>query len=273
MEKSFASSASTQAVGGQRDNTFGVQSLADTLEAAFGPESTTADKRIESDCNNQYQNKSKSRTVSHSSTTSSVQLLDSHKSSPARKPKKKVSSRAGSPPSVPLNLDAPSPIPTSGIPSTPSAISLQSLKLSDDDSAMEESGSQAITSSGEEEGAEPTAQQSSMGSFPQPQLVMPSIQMPSRRPFTTKGKAMGKLRVMVAGETGAYPSLHYKHRCCGMSLTMYDRPRKDVSRPFNRPTLRGYRTRRPSIPLQLVCSTDAAQIEVSKTKFWPRRNR
>jgi hypothetical protein len=41
-----------------------------------------------------------------------------------------------------------------------------------------------------------------MESFPQ--LVMPSIQMPSRRPFTTKGKAMGKLKIMVAGESGTY---------------------------------------------------------------------
>jgi hypothetical protein len=210
MEKSSAPSASTQAVGGQRDNTFGVQSLADTLEAAFGPESTTADKRIGSDRNSQCQKKSTSRSVSHSSATSSVQLLDNHKLSPARKPKRRVSGHASSPPSMPLNVDAPSPIPTPGMPSTPSAISLQSLKLSDDDSVMEESASQAITSSSEEEGAEPTAQQSSMGGFPQPQLVMPSIQMPSRRPFTTKGKAMGKLRIMVAGETGAHPSPRYK---------------------------------------------------------------
>lgn len=35
-----------------------------------------------------------------------------------------------------------------------------------------------------------------------PQLVMPSIQMPSRRPFTTKGKAMGKLKVLLAGQAG-----------------------------------------------------------------------
>jgi hypothetical protein len=37
-----------------------------------------------------------------------------------------------------------------------------------------------------------------------PQLVMPSIQMPSRRPFTTKGKAMGKLKVLLAGQTGMF---------------------------------------------------------------------
>ncbi|KAK4222210.1 Septin-1 [Podospora fimiseda] len=35
-----------------------------------------------------------------------------------------------------------------------------------------------------------------------PQLVMPSIKMPSRRPFTSEGKAMGRLKVLVAGDGG-----------------------------------------------------------------------
>ena len=35
-----------------------------------------------------------------------------------------------------------------------------------------------------------------------PQLVMPSIKMPSRRPFTTEGKSMGRLKVLVAGDSG-----------------------------------------------------------------------
>uniref|UniRef100_L7IUR4 Septin-type G domain-containing protein n=1 Tax=Pyricularia oryzae (strain P131) TaxID=1143193 RepID=L7IUR4_PYRO1 len=33
-----------------------------------------------------------------------------------------------------------------------------------------------------------------------PQLVMPSIKMPSRRPFTDEGKAIGRLKVLIAGE-------------------------------------------------------------------------
>lgn len=36
-----------------------------------------------------------------------------------------------------------------------------------------------------------------------PQLVMPSIKMPSRRPFTETGKSMGRLKVMIAGGSGA----------------------------------------------------------------------
>lgn len=35
-----------------------------------------------------------------------------------------------------------------------------------------------------------------------PQLIMPSIKMPSRRPFTDEGKAIGRLKVMIAGDTG-----------------------------------------------------------------------
>ncbi|KAI0598611.1 Septin-domain-containing protein [Biscogniauxia sp. FL1348] len=35
-----------------------------------------------------------------------------------------------------------------------------------------------------------------------PQLVMPSIKMPSRRPFTDSGKNMGRLKVLLAGDSG-----------------------------------------------------------------------
>ncbi|KAK3340127.1 Septin-domain-containing protein [Neurospora tetraspora] len=35
-----------------------------------------------------------------------------------------------------------------------------------------------------------------------PQLIMPSINMPSRRPFTDQGKSMGRLKVLIAGDSG-----------------------------------------------------------------------
>jgi hypothetical protein len=66
------------------------------------------------------------------------------------------------------------------------------------ESGMDDVASQAIASSGDED--EDDLEMEESGSFPQ--LVMPSIQMPSRRPFTTKGKAMGRLKVLVAGEAG-----------------------------------------------------------------------
>jgi hypothetical protein len=202
MEQSLASSSNTQSSRKRQDSTFGVQSLADTLEAAFGPETAIPQQRTGSFLSTKHAEKNASRSDSHSSSGSSVKLPDNFKTVPMRKTRRKLSSHASSTPLTPLNVDAPSPKSIPGIPSTPSAISLQSLKLSDEDSVMDDSGSQAITSSGEEEGVEAPTQQGPMESFPQ--LVMPSIQMPSRRPFTTKGKAMGKLKIMVAGESGTY---------------------------------------------------------------------
>lgn len=199
MEQSLAASQSTLSVGKQRDSTYGVQSLADTLEAAFGTESSTAGRKVET-CNSVgSHDRHTARSGSHSSSVDSAKSPESPLASPIRKLKRKLSGRTTSTPLTPLNVDAPSPIPTPAIPSTPTSVSLHSLKLSDEDSALDEIGSQVITSSGEDEGDVET-QQGASNSFPQ--LVMPSIQMPTRRPFTTKGKNMGKLKVLVAGQTG-----------------------------------------------------------------------
>ncbi|KAF2819876.1 hypothetical protein CC86DRAFT_449540 [Ophiobolus disseminans] len=200
MEHSLASSSNTQTSAKQRDNTFGVQSLADTLEAAFGSDGATPAKQTTNHSITKQDDKHVSRSGSHSSSASSAKPVDGFKLPPTRRPRRKLSSHASSTPLTPLNFDAPSSVLTSDMPSTPSAVSLQSLKLSDEDSALDESASQAIASSEEEEGADTNTQEGASGSFPQ--LVMPSIQMPSRRPFTTKGKAMGKLKVLIAGETG-----------------------------------------------------------------------
>lgn len=45
---------------------------------------------------------------------------------------------------------------------------------------------------------------SMMDSGSAPQLVMPSIKMPSRRPFTEEGKNMGRLKVLLAGDSGKH---------------------------------------------------------------------
>ena len=201
LEHSSPAFQSTDTIGRSRDSTFGVQSLADTLEAAFGTESTAAGKRTEGYSYTKGRGKSSSRTESHSSSAGSVKPLESPNSSPVRKLKRKLSNH-GSP--IPFTLpttDTPSPALTSVMLSPPKSVSVHSLKLSDEDSALDDVASQAITSSGEEE-EDADVQQGSLSSFPQ--LVMPSIQMPTRRPFTNKGKTMGKLKVMVAGESGTY---------------------------------------------------------------------
>ncbi|KAI1820992.1 hypothetical protein F4861DRAFT_520834 [Xylaria intraflava] len=47
---------------------------------------------------------------------------------------------------------------------------------------------------------EPTSNMLESGSAPQ--LVMPSIKMPSRRPFTERGKNLGRLKLLLAGDSG-----------------------------------------------------------------------
>lgn len=94
-------------------------------------------------------------------------------------------------PYSPLSLGSPAP---------PSLLSSQlSRRNSDDGSCMDDLASQAMASSGDEE------QEVGLGlmdSGSAPQLVMPSIKMPSRRPFTEKGKSMGRMKVLIAGDSG-----------------------------------------------------------------------
>ncbi|PVH97823.1 hypothetical protein DM02DRAFT_730281 [Periconia macrospinosa] len=197
IDQSLASSKYSDLTTKQRSSTYGVQSLADTLEAAFGNETGADDSN---DSEHIPPNATKgddwpSRTSPGSSKTSKKDT-EKMMPSPTRLLRRRPSNHTLSNPLTPMNSDSRSPVPTSAMPSTPRSISVQSLKLSDEDPASDEVASQAIASSEEEEDAAPD----SSGSFPQ--LVMPSIQMPSRRPFTNKGKAMGKLKLLVAGESG-----------------------------------------------------------------------
>ena len=84
--------------------------------------------------------------------------------------------------------------PGSSMPSSPKSVSTRFYGHSDEDSLSDER-SQVITSSEDEE-TYPSIQDSD------PQLIMPSIRMPSRRPFTERGKAIGRLKVLVAGDSG-----------------------------------------------------------------------
>ena len=88
--------------------------------------------------------------------------------------------------------------PLSSMPSSPKSLSNRSFRPSDEDS-MDEGGSQAVASS-EDDDVEPQSQSSMQDSAPQ--LIMPSIKMPSRRPFTERGKTLGKLKVLIAGDSG-----------------------------------------------------------------------
>ena len=105
-----------------------------------------------------------------------------------------ITSHLDTPPSMShsmtsLSLDSDAPL--SSLPS-PKSISNRSFRPSDEDSMDE--GSQAIVSSSEDDG--PQLQDSA------PQLIMPSIRMPSRRPFTERGRNLGRLKILIAGDSG-----------------------------------------------------------------------
>ena len=96
------------------------------------------------------------------------------------------------------------PSVTSSLPSSPKSISARSLRPSEPDSTAEETGIQAIMSSGDEElGPQPSQQLAESA----PQLIMPSIKMPSRRPFTERGKRIGNFKILIAGSKGLLPLL------------------------------------------------------------------
>ncbi|KAM7219843.1 hypothetical protein V8F06_004698 [Rhypophila decipiens] len=70
----------------------------------------------------------------------------------------------------------------------------------DDGQTGENNGPERVVDDKDNTTSLPTSMMMDSGSVPQ--LIMPSIKMPSRRPFTDEGKAMGRLKVMIAGDTG-----------------------------------------------------------------------
>lgn len=83
-------------------------------------------------------------------------------------------------------------------PNSPKSMSSRSCARSDDELTQDDSESQAIISSEDErDDTLPNEVQDSA-----PQLIMPSIRMPSRRPFTDRGKQLGRFKILVAGSKG-----------------------------------------------------------------------
>lgn len=87
----------------------------------------------------------------------------------------------------------------SSLPSSPKSTSTRSLKPMDDVSITDEINSPAIASGGEDE---ESAEHSERLFDSSSQLIMPSIRMPSRRPFTERGKNLGRFKILVAGANG-----------------------------------------------------------------------
>ncbi|KAJ5908022.1 hypothetical protein N7495_000704 [Penicillium taxi] len=96
---------------------------------------------------------------------------------------------------TPLNPDEPS-----SLPSSPKSISNQSLRPLDDISITDEINSQVFGSGDEEDKSSISPLLGPAGAS---QLIMPSIRMPSRRPFTERGKDMGRFKLLLAGASGS----------------------------------------------------------------------
>ncbi|KAJ5939875.1 hypothetical protein N7516_000043 [Penicillium verrucosum] len=101
-------------------------------------------------------------------------------------------------PLTPLTLGIPDD--PSSLPSSPKSTSNQSLRPLDDISITDEINSQAIGSEDEDGMLHGSPFLAPGGAS---QLIMPSIKMPSRRPFTERGKAMGRFKVLLAGAPGS----------------------------------------------------------------------
>jgi hypothetical protein len=97
-------------------------------------------------------------------------------------------------PNTPSQLGSPADLWSSQISSAPKSIG--SLHLSDGASRMSES---INSDDGDDDNQSLT--QETLDSL-EHQLIMPSLTMPDRRPFTERGKSMGRLKILVAGRKG-----------------------------------------------------------------------
>lgn len=177
---------------GSRDSMYGVQSLNETVQEASPSasprevtDSVISEPRYHDDLND-----NDDAATSHRRSTLKPLEVSSHfkHDTPLQPPSDDASC-----PLTPLNLS----IQNGSLPSSPKSASINSLKPLDDISITDDL-SQAVASGEEDNNPQegPT--------FPDSisQLVMPSIRMPSRRPFTERGKAMGRLKLVLAGASG-----------------------------------------------------------------------
>ena len=192
-----------------KDSTYGVQSLGDTIGTSHGVDQINDD---EHDLPGNWRGTKRRRGgllhEASSSIDSRPNMLHSEypsppktgrESPPSQQPSVQDNGPAAGRPLTPTYLASPGL--GSSCPSSPKSMSIQSFQQSDSESIADEAANNAILSSGEEDVELATEVVDSA-----PQLIMPSIRMPSRRPFTEKGKNMGRLKVLIAGEAGKFVS-------------------------------------------------------------------
>ena len=185
------------------DSTYGVRSLQDTI---YDGTSLYKNKKEESDTQDDDEISQSGRRYptlrpkpKHQTRDSSRENVGpSHPATGDSSPSHPIQ-EGPSPPSMShslasLSLDSQAPL--SSLPSSPKSTSNRSFRPSDEDS-IDDGGSQAIASS-EDDDVEPHSEIQDSS----PQLIMPSIKLPSRRPFTDRGRRMGRLKVLIAGDSG-----------------------------------------------------------------------
>lgn len=180
-------------LGDLKENIYGVQSLGDTLSrselATSSPRSLPTDSQFMSSPSQEPDDSGELHGTRRRSTLKPFGY--EAQGSPLRPPSDAVSR-----PLTPLNPDEPS-----SLPSSPTSISNQSMRPLDDISITDELSSHHVMSGDEGERSRPSSRLGRGGSS---QLIMPSIKMPSRRPFTERGKAMGRFKVLLAGAPGKF---------------------------------------------------------------------
>lgn len=194
------SAADHGSLGGCNDSTYGVQSLQDTI--CMSPQDATTENVVQDDGEEVDDGQaSRRRSTLRAARPLGNKITEAIEQGPEG-PTASLSQYLPSPPRsmshslTSLSLDSQAPL--SSLPSSPKSYSNRSLRPSDEESIDDaEAGSQAVVSSSEDD-SEPLAE--AQGSTLQ--LIMPSITMPRRRPFTERGKYMGRLKVLIAGDTG-----------------------------------------------------------------------
>ncbi|KMP04891.1 hypothetical protein CIHG_04181 [Coccidioides immitis H538.4] len=189
MERSRSRSS-----GRARDSTYGVQSLEEAMELS-GEESHHA----ASDNHGLEDSTKPIPPLLHRMSTVKPAVADdvvSSRPSSSAFGHNQSMENAPSLPLTPLLLGSPA-VPGS-LPGSPKSASTRSFRRSDEISIFDEVNNHAVEYSDEENPSSSPELQDSAS-----QLVMPSIKMPSRRPFTERGKSLGRLKVMIAGSTGS----------------------------------------------------------------------
>ena len=164
----------------------GVQTLHDAGEAVDVALSRKGSSSADQDCLEARRRRStiKARSPQTSRSASSI-----HSNNPS-------SLQGGATLEPSLSLSA-LPLQEPSLPSSPETRSSRSFPQSRASSHAGDNNSQAVASSEEDD---PELSSTILDSAPQ--LIMPSIKMPSRRPFTERGKTMGRCKIMVAGGKG-----------------------------------------------------------------------